>query len=59
MILALFKHLPQRPEMSGPSHTPTAWDDIDETSRAAALAILARLIAKMLSAGQTKGANNE
>jgi hypothetical protein len=42
-----------------PDRTSTAWDDIDETSRLTALAILARLIAQMLAAGHEKGARDD
>ena len=46
----------------GPSPTsppPTAWDQLDEASRIAALEILARLIARMLSARSAKEASDE
>jgi len=58
LTFAIFKHHLQQSK-AAPHHTPTAWDDIDATSRAAALAVLARLIAKMLSAGHAKVADNE
>ena len=44
---------------STPDRASTAWDDIDETSRLTALAVLARLIAQMLAAEQEKGARND
>ena len=39
--------------------SPTPWEQIDEASRIAALEILSRLIARMLSAGPTKEASDE
>jgi hypothetical protein len=55
-----FLNLPdQSPKGSTSDHRSTAWDDIDETSRLAALAILARLIAQMLTAEREKGAGND
>jgi hypothetical protein len=36
-----------------------AWEQLDEASRLAALEILARLIARMLSAGSTGEASDE
>ena len=57
--LALFNPPNQPPETSAPDRTSTAWDDIDETSRLTALAILARLIAQMLAAGHEKGARDD
>ncbi len=38
---------------------PTAWEQLDEASRIAALEILARLIARMLSAKSTREASDE
>jgi hypothetical protein len=37
----------------------TAWEQLDEASRIAALEILARLIARMLSARSTREASDE
>jgi hypothetical protein len=37
----------------------TSWDQIDEASRIAALEILTRLIARMLSANSTREASDE
>jgi hypothetical protein len=52
-----------RPDLS-PSRSPvaplaTSWDQIDEASRTAALEILTRLIARMLSANSTREASDE
>jgi hypothetical protein len=57
--LALFNPSNQPPEVSTPDRASTAWDDIDETSRLTALAVLARLIAQMLAAEQEKEARND
>ena len=38
---------------------PTAWDQIDETARIAALDLLARLIARMLANAPSKEAGHE
>ena len=57
--LALFNPPNRPPETSAPDRASTAWDDIDETSRLTALAVLARLIAQMLAAEQEKGASND
>jgi len=54
--LALFNH---PPEVSAPNRASTAWNDIDETSRMTALAVLARLIAQMLAAEHEKGAHDD
>jgi hypothetical protein len=59
LTLALFNPPSQPPEISTPDCPSTAWDDIDETSRLTALAILARLIAEMLAAEQEKEASND
>jgi hypothetical protein len=47
-----------------PNHSPvarlaTSWDQIDEASRMAALEILTRLFARMLSASSTREASDE
>ncbi len=55
LTLALFDPSNQPPEV----RASTAWDDIDETSRLAALAVLARRIAQMLAAEQEKEASND
>ena len=57
--LAIFNPLHQPPELSAPDRASTAWDDIDETSRLTALAILARLIAQMFAAEHEKGARDD
>jgi hypothetical protein len=59
LTLGLFNPPNQPPEVSTPDRPSTAWDDIDETSRLTALAVLARLIAEMLAAEQEKGASND
>ena len=46
-------------ETSAPGLASTAWDDIDETSRLTALAVLARIIAQMLAADHEKGARDD
>lgn len=38
---------------------PTAWEQIDETARIAALGVLARLIARMLANAPSKEAGHE
>jgi hypothetical protein len=57
--LALFNHPNQLPETSPPDLASTTWDDIDETSRLTALAVLARIIAQMLAAGHEKGVGDD
>jgi hypothetical protein len=42
-----------------PAPSVTAWDQLDEASRIAALEILVRLIARMLSARSTKETSDE
>ena len=42
-----------------PSPSTTAWDQLDEASRLAALEILARLIARMLAAAPAMEASDE
>jgi hypothetical protein len=59
LTFALFNPPNQPRKASTPDPTPTAWDDIDETSRLTASAVLARLIARMLAAEQEKGANHD
>ena len=59
LTLALFNPPNQPPGISTPDRASTAWDDIDETSRLTALAVLARLIAQMLAAEQEKEAGND
>lgn len=49
--------LPPSPSPAAPS--ATAWDQLDEASRIAALEILARLIARMLAARSTTEASDE
>jgi hypothetical protein len=52
-----------RPNPSAAAPSATAWSQLDEASRIAALEILARLIARMLSAKSrgesTRGASDE
>ena len=57
--LAVFNPPNQPPKVSTPDRASTAWDDIDETSRLTALAVLSRLIAQMLAAEQEKGTSND
>jgi hypothetical protein len=57
--LALFNPPNQLPETSTQGRASTAWDDIDETSRLTALAILARLIAQTLAAEYEKGTRDD
>src|SRR5437867_5681812 len=45
------------PNLAAPS--ATAWEQLDEASRVAALEILARLIARMISARSTREAGDE
>ena len=59
LTLGFFNPPNQLPKISTPDRPSTAWDDIDETSRLTALAVLARLIAEMLAAGQGKEASND
>ena len=49
--------LPPNPPPAAPS--ATAWEQLDEASRIAALEILARLIARMISARSTREASDE
>jgi hypothetical protein len=49
--------LPPSPSLAPSS--ATAWDQIDEASRIAALEILTRLIARMLSSSATREASDE
>jgi len=49
--------LPPSPSPAAPS--VTAWSQLDEASRIAALEILARLIARMLSTRSTREASDE
>ena len=59
LTLGLFSPPNQPPEISTPDRPSTAWDDVDETSRLTALAVLARLIAEMLAAEQETEASND
>jgi hypothetical protein len=43
------------PEPPKPPPSPTPWDKLDEATHIAALEILARLIARMIAAGQVRG----
>jgi hypothetical protein len=47
------------PGPSPAASSATAWDQLDEASRIAALEILTRLIARMLSARSTREASDE
>ena len=49
--------LPPNPSPAAPS--ATTWEQLDEASRIAALEILARLIARMISARSTREASDE
>jgi hypothetical protein len=49
--------LPSSPIPSSPS--PTAWDQLEEGARIAALDLLAHLIARMMAVAQTKEADHE
>jgi hypothetical protein len=49
--------LPLSPSSAAPS--AIAWDQVDEASRIAALEILTRLIARMLSARSTREVSDE
>ena len=46
-------------EPPNPPPSPTPWDKLDEATRIAALEILARLISRMIAAGQVREATNE
>jgi hypothetical protein len=48
--------LSRRPPTSPP---PAAWEQLDETARLAALAVLARLIARMLAEASAKENGHE
>ena len=57
--LAFLDH-PDLPPSPSPAAPPTtAWDQLDEASRIAALEILARLIARMLSPEPAREASDE
>ena len=49
--------LPSSPRPS--SRSPTAWDQLDEGARIAALKLLARLIARMMANAPIKEAGHE
>jgi hypothetical protein len=49
--------LPSNPFPAAPS--ATTWEQLDEASRIAALEILSRLIARMISARSTREASDE
>ena len=59
LTLALLDSPDPPPSPPSPSPAPAPWEKIDEASRLAALDILARLIARMLAAGQALGASHE
>ena len=47
------------PNLSPAAKSATAWEQLDEASRLAAIEILARLIARMLAARSTREASDE
>ena len=53
-----FLDQPDLPPSTSPA-APTAWDQLDEASRMAALEILARLIARMLATLPVTEGSNE
>jgi hypothetical protein len=59
LTLGFFNSPDQPQQAPAPDRTATAWDDVDETSRLTALAILARLIVQMLAAEQERRASND
>jgi hypothetical protein len=59
LTLAFLNSPDQPQQVPAPDRAATAWDDVDETSRLAALAILARLIVQMLAADPGKGTSND
>jgi hypothetical protein len=55
-----FLDLPDPPPSPAPtSPPPTAWEQLDEAARIAALELLARLIVRMLADAPTRGAGHE
>ena len=58
MQLNLFLDPPDLPS-SPSSPSPTAWDQLDEGARIAALKLLARLIARMMADAPIKEAGHE
>jgi hypothetical protein len=60
MQLNLFLDPPDLPSSPTPSNpSPTAWDQLDEGARIAALKLLARLIARMMADAPIKEAGHE
>ena len=60
MQLNLFLDPPSLPSSPAPSSpSATAWDQLDEGARIAALKLLARLIARMMADAPTKEAGHE
>ena len=57
--LAIFDLTDPPQNSEAPSHAPTPWDQVHDTSRVAALALLARLIARMLAAAPAKDVSDE
>ena len=57
MQMNLFLDPPDLP--SSPTPSPTAWDQLDEGARIAALKLLARLIARMMADLPIKEAGHE
>ena len=55
----VFLDRPDLPPTSPAAPLATSWDQINESSRIAALEILTRLIARMLSADSTREASDE
>ena len=59
LTLAFLDSPDQPQEVPLADRASTAWDDVDETTRLTALAILARLIAQMLAADQERETSND
>jgi len=59
LTLAFLDSPDQPQEVPLADRVSTAWDDVDETTRLTALAILARLIAQMLAADQERETSND
>ena len=55
----VFLDCPAPPSPIPPGPAPTAWDQLDEAARIAALEMLATLIARMLAAVPTGETGNE
>ncbi len=59
LMLAIFDPSDPPQDCAAPSLTPTPWDQLNDASRMAALAILARLIARLLAAEPAKDASDD